>query len=640
MIPVSDEYKENIKKKVREIDGFVELIIDGGYFSAKKEQDATIKITSNNIASIVDLNTVSDIEPIMNKYASFEQDRFILDGSMILANKNNENINTGYISKNVGNTGSFEISSDAVSYMLLRTKKSKNITIYFEEGYATDFTVEVDAYYLSEKIVTYTYNITNNEKEIYTLYGNNIEDTIIANNISYEFKCILRVKVNVTGWSEQNRRVRIKHIFPGERILFKDKDLIEMNFVEQTSINNFEMPGNECNVLLNNYARKFNLLDNNSILNRLTKKSRLRLFTGLSINGNYEYIDLGSYEYASYKENDNKTITLYGIGIMQKEETTSVGLSSSSGNITVQEAYNLMGVKNLNDIYYNGNVEINRTNANNEREQMQAMAIFSGNFIKESKITNLLFLENELIIKKISLEPLDNIDLNIQLKQPKITKYNKTKYIKMKNYQIGTLDNTEKILVDNYHINTSNATANSSHYTYIYMNTTNPVDMSSIKVYMKNPEGTETQILDFEHHTSPNPWITIYNSYYVPYIGIDYFNIYEDGINIKVVGKEYSQSVVETIIENTNIDNGETVEYNNNYLVNPFDKQRVARYLFNNEMDYIFEIEFNGDPSLEAGDTITFETTDGNMLGIIEKIELKYNGGLNEIISGVCKNVL
>lgn len=624
MIQVSNAFKENIKKKVRQIGGFAEVIVNGGYFQANDAQGSSVYISSNDKAEITNLNSVSDISSAIYKYASLEPNRTLLDGSFILANEDYRNENTGYISETTNGSGSFEIGSSSTSIIFTRTKGAKSVTLYFEEGYATDFTVEISVIYSGFYTQTYTYTVTNNDKQTVTIGGDDIPDIIVQNDMEQAYLCITGVTVNVTAWSTPNRRVRIRQINAGETLLFENRDLIEMNIDEQISLDNTDAPSNECNVLLNNYDRKFNLLDNDSVLNRLGKGSAIRPFIGVSTGGGIEYVDMCSYMYSSYTENQDKTITLYGAGTVESYSAMNNYLwTKGIPNGSVLTTLYNMGLEN-NDVTYNGTLPLQLTDTQNRREQLQAMAIYSGSYIKENRNFGYR-LQSILSLKKVLPTSLSTIPLTSQIKEPKVTKRNKIKTIKLSSSQLGNLINEEKTLVDNYTDIPVNGKIT------IVINSSSPIDVTSLKVYIDNVE--------IQEGTSYFPGYTIYNSNFYPIVEITNLTDEQNGV-IKIVGKEYNQARTETTITNENTANGETVEYNVNYLNNSYQRTRVAKYLFNNQRDYEFELNFNGDPSLETGDTITFETVDGDMIGVIESINTKFNGGLQATIKGVCNSVL
>ena len=630
MINVSNAFKENIKNNVRHLDGFVELIVGRvGYFRNDENYGSGIEASSDNDATEVtmgNINSVIDDKPIMYKYASLESNRLLLDGSFILPSKIYPNKNCGYIGDNVLGTGSLDIIAPSVSSAMLRFRNEKKITIYFEEGYATDFTINVDTNYYNSiegnYTKTYTYSITDNEKENIVIDFNDIEENITVNNKEYVYTTIMKINIEINSWSNENRRVRIRQINIGETLLLENRDIIEINVNEQTSLDNTDMPNNDFNVTLNNYDRRFYLLNSNSILNRLNTISTIHPFIGVSLNkGSIEYVNMGIYNFSSYEDNQNKTITLYGEGIKSSfEKKDNYLLLYGNSEQTASSVLSNMGV--LNNLNYNGVIELKRTNTENEREQLQSIAIFTSSYIKETR-TYVSSLSNKLSIEKLLSTPLEKITLKEQIKEPKITRENKIKVLKINSIQIGSLDQTEKTLLED--------TLNIQSSTIIKLSSTNPIDLSSLKIYLKDVQGNEILV------TSPTFDYFIENSYFMPRITIN--NL--DGSNyvgVKVLGKEYNQTNMQTIIGNE--ENGSELEYNNEYIFQSYHKSRIAKYVLNNQKDYYFRIEFNGDPSLEVGDAITFETVDGDMIGNIEKINLRYNGGLQETIEGVCNSVL
>lgn len=625
MINVSNSFKENIKRDVREIGGIVELVVSGGYYNASTDEDALIKISATNSAEITNLNSVTDSIPTTYKYARTDPNYTVLDGSFILANEDYTNKHTGYIG--ITTPTSLTIETERMAWMRVLTNGNKKITIYFDEGYATDFEVELYPYYTDGQVhEPYTYSFTNNALETITIDGSDIPDEIDVSGTTRQFYCISKIVITINEWSSSNLRPKIKQINFGETMLFENQDLIEMKMNEETSIDNINNPSNDCSIMLNNYDRKFNLINQDSVLNRLNKNSHIRTFVGVSLKGGMEYVDMGSYQYNSYTDNQDKTITLNGIGTLQSYEGKQnylwrKGIPNSSVLTTIA---NMLNGTN-NEVYYNGTLSLERTNTENEREQLQAIAIFSGSYIKENRDINAR-LENKISFQKRSDTIQLSIPLSIQTKEPKIIKKNKTKTVIIKTQNVGSLKAEDEVIFDDsVEIINGKATINIS--------STEPININSIKVYTKNTGNTETDITD--------DYCNIYNSYFTPRIEIHDLTR-EDIVGIKIVGRRYDSVSTEKSINNDNIIEGETIEYSNEYLINDYHKQRVSKYVFNREKtyEYEFEIEFNGDPSLEVGDVISLETVDGWMKGFVESIDMKYNGGLVEIIKGVCSNVL
>lgn len=630
MINVSSSFKENVKKDVRQVNEVVELMVDrAGYFRNTQydlDYRSQIEAYSDNSATEITknkLNSVIDKDPIMYKYASLEKDRLLLDGSFILPSEVYFNKNTGYVGNSLGGTGILQIVATDEIVPIYRFRNQNKITIYFEEGYATNFDVKIKCKYVNNKLrydKWYTYEIRNNELNHITIDFSSIEEELDIDNSVYYFLSIIELDIEINSWSEPYRRARIRQVNTGETILLEKNNIIEVNINEETSLYNIDMPNSDMSIMLNNYNRDFDLLDKDSVLNRLTRYTNIHTFIGVSINnGSFEYIDMGLYKYSSYKENQDKTITLYGEGIINEYETKWIRLGSDYQSVS----YNLSSIGiEPGDLEYDGYIKLSRTTATNLKEQLQAIAIFSSSYIKQIRGEYNNHFENRLTLNKILSKPLDKITLYEQIREPEIKKENKIKTVKMNTTTIGTLDTTEKVLYEDF-IENVETTSGSIR---IQMSFGTPVDYNSFKVYLIDNRGNETQLSEENYDVG--------SSYFSPNVSHYNSNLsnYE---KVKIVGKEYNYTKATSTIGN---ENG-IIEYNNEYLDDNFHKKRVSNYIINRQKDYRFRIEFNGDPSLEIGDAIQFETVDGWMIGNIEKLSIKYNGGLQETMEGICNVV-
>lgn len=641
MIQVSNAFKENINKKVREIDGIAELVVNGGYFQAKENELGGMNIEATNKAVITNLDSITDINSTYYRYASFENNYFILDGSLILPNKNYKNKNTGYISSSIGGTGTITITTNLV-LMLTRYEGIKNITIYFDDGYATDFSVEIDGYYEGQdsygqwfkKTITYTYNYTDNNKMVITTDESIIPSYVQENGVNYKYNCIQQVRIGVTNWNNSEQRIRIRQINVGETVLYYGNELIEIDVEEETSLDNTSVPNNECSIKISNIDNRYDITDKNSILNRLNKKSFLRMQIGVLIDGAVEYVDVGSYRYSSYTDNRDKTITLIGTGSVEDYSSEKQFLLEyGDPNVTTSEVFNSMlsASSGYNNVGYNGIVELNKSNFETKREQLQALAVFSSSIVKQNR--NIAYKTNKAIVSMIkkSDEIVKTISLDDQLSFPKIIKNNKIKKITINCQNKGNLRSDTKTFVDDVFQVTPYIMYDTQTYqANVYIKNTNSIDLSSIIVYKKDlGTGIETQVTNF----------VLYNSETYPRVQITDLTT-SDNVGIRVIGKEYDTTTSSFVYENTNIEDGEAIDMTNNLLTNEYHRRRIVNNIFNNEKDYEFEIQYNGDPSLEVGDTILIEVINGYMQGCVSTISTKYTGGLTQIIKGVCNNVL
>lgn len=644
MIQVSDKYKKAVKEQVRELDAFVEILVDAEYINATEESSTYPHIIANNQSEITNIESVSNDNSIYNKYFTLEssiEPYSRLDGTYILPNMNFDNERTGYIGA-WGQESEIEIEN-------LNSKK-RCITLYLEEVYkkinvtieAVYWRVASGSTYEYTTTETFEYDYTDNDKEIFT--SDSVPLSITKDGYNWTFHHVSYVKIKIIPWIRQgsinvwdlkSNRIRIKHIVMGESLLFKDKEIISINVNEETDIYNLEVPDNDCSVVLNNYDRKFNVTDKNNVLNRLGKETIIKPYYGLSIDGYYNYQLMGCYSYESFVDNNNLDTTIKGIGSIQYLESENAYLSNMMSGYDDDVKWFSRFIFNQmspyeNNINYNGKVPARMTNFDNKREQAQALALFSNSYVKQLRIANTETGRNYVMLDTIQNEVKDTIYLSQQLEQPKFQKIIPTKTININYSSLGSLGQDDiTIFEDNVipeiiTVEVDNLTVETYYRKTIYINSSSPIDANSIKVYVN---GTQTTRF-------------YYNEYSLYGIKME---ISFDDVETKqvlITGKQYeSKDVLETI-QNNSVSEGATLDLNSNYLINNSDRKRVCDYIFKNEKVYEFEVEILGDPSLEIGDLISLETIDGYKLAIIQSIEFSYTGGLTAILKGVCSNAI
>ena len=686
MITVDDNYKKLVKNSVREIDSFVEILVNGEYFNADTEETSVRPyILSDDADTLTKLETVADDNSIYIKYASLENNYMQLDGSFVLYDENFENDYTGFIGKyqsdatiNIVNPVDPVVKSGNYN----EKSSKRNITIYFDKLIINNsnkkpkIIITLEGLYQRfipqwnmpttgnrrtiKKEFVYTYDVEYTEKDL-ILTSDKLPLNIIEHDVEpyatsmyeWEFVCISNINIYVQGiktvgsyllWLLKCDRIRIKQINLGETVVYDNKDIIEIDVNEQTDIDNLETPNNNCSIIIDNYDRKFNVVDNNNIINKLTKESIIIPYYGIGENGYYNYQIMGNYEYNSFEDNNNMYTVINGIGSVEKLESENPYPSKENYDNNVEwfcsvifnqpSDRSVLDYRNINNINYNGKVNQLMTKFNNKREQAQALALFSNSFVKQLRIANPITHKNMIILSKIINNVCDTITLNQQLQQPKFKKIQKTKEININNDVKGTLKDEFTILYEDKIYPETNMIYGIGAYgvdiyyqTSIFINSDVPIDFynsNNIKVYVDNVE--------------TNNYIINEKSNYEADILVRFDNT--DIKAIKITGKSYDSKNILSNYKNPSIQNGSVLDISNNYLTNIADKNRFVKYVFDYEQTYEFEIEIMADPSLEVGDMVIIETVDGNKIGIIEMIEFKYNGGLTARIKGVCADVL
>ena len=628
MITTSNKFKEKIKNDVRELDAYVELLTNYKALGiGNTSLFNTRQVTTNNSAEITNIDTLVDESSLYNNYASFEKDYTLLDGSFILANRNYTNENTGFIG---------ESNQATISITGIR-EQVRNITLYFTDEYPTNIEIILTTEFMQNDTPydiiynTYTINYDNNTSNTITTNENVIPEHIEQNSDTYLFYGITSITININEWSNVDHRVRIKQINAGETVLYENLDIIEMNIHEQTNFDNLEVPINSFNIILNNYDKKINILEEGNIIHRINENSSFLPYIGVLVDGVYEYVSMGKYLYSSYSDNRDKTASFDCYGDAKRMENQDIilpewGLPSSQYLKTPTEI--TLNPSFLTDtVRYNNSFVGRLANFRSYKEQLQAVGIYAGSFIKQHRISQYLGSYYPITYEVLTDNYIDEVRLRRQLTIPTIKKKNKAKQIIVNSIMDGAISgNTITLVDDDFKTYRPNEITNANQIK-VYIETTTPIDITSVKLYVDNVETTIS-------YRGP---AYLLMSNFNPYLKIN--EITEGTHHIMVTATE-KNAIQRQYKVNNNIDAGEIIEYNNNFLNNNEQAKRVANYKFIYDRDYEFETEIMGDPTLEVGDTLKLETEAGYQLATIENLEIKYNGGLTEVVKGVSKSVL
>lgn len=640
MLTTSGAYKKAIKEPIREFKSQIEFFAkDSNYVYPNEYTLSSSNLTiSGDEAEISNTITMLDNKGYTYKYASLEQDYTQLDGSFILPNRDYDNKLTGYIGNINSSTFTLETTGRVVlgEYIGITDK----ITINFGEEYATDFDITIipikernsggTVYFLDEKTKHYT-----NNSNFITIDLPEVDESEIG--VGYKYVGCKKIMIKINNWSNDNRRVKIEKIYKGNVILFKDNEIVDIKLLEQTDIYNENLPSNDLNFTLNNYDKKFNLLDMNNLYNSMDENTYIVPTIGLNTENGYEYLTLGRYSFKNYENDKNMLVKINCIGAVEKLlDTDRQYITSTSQTIDSSTSWGASFLKIARiSGSVNKTIDLQKSNYNSYKEQVQAVGLIINRFIKQEKDLEKCFDglvgDNSLTYEMINTNNIIDIKEEQELSYPEIKKRDRIKYIKA-NYIKDLGLNMEG----------SNYKYTTIFDDYVYNTYYNPEQNrweNQIDIKSSTPHTTSTGYMKFYFN---NVLTTItfglsYNEYELSFTNASP----DEGEQVKIELVEYNNSNQFTIIQNNNIDNGETIEYNCNFLNNNSDIQAVANNIFALDKEYEFTLEILGDLSLEVGDIIYFETPYyENMYGIIQSIDTTYNGGLTQIIKGVCSNVL
>ena len=600
MIAISDDFKNAIKNKNREVKGYAEVLyshedIEGSLDSEGIGTDEAIIVSSEN--------EVLNGNRVVTNYASLEENYFKLDGSFILPSDPLllENTNTGYISDNIaGNYMNKKIRINNIT-----NNNVKNMTIYFKDNIPS--TVKIEIYYIID-------NETNKMTKSISENLNNI--------VHFEFdeiSSISYIDISFDNFQYTSRRIRISKIEFGMTNVYKDNELISFTTIEQISEFNVETPIDECDLIIDNYDNKFDIMNPTGMIRYLNENVQVTPYIGIMTEHNgIEYVPMGIYYLQNYTNNSDKTTTFHCEKNFKK-------LSTSSGifRTYVSEYYNTNPRKYFETLCDNYGIEnytfdvVTMNNIINDMyfplssklEQLNNFAIFTNSVIRNGR-------NNDVIIENIGTSLEDTLTLNEMKTIPEYNVKNILKSVIMNITDFNRKDSAGETLFNGA----------------INVNEENPFILKYDKplLIMREftPELTEEQ---FEEAEIIQPFY-FFNT-----------NKLEGQFNLNIsVSSELTRSTVPYTFSYN--DDGVEIEIDSvfyNYLtqyagLTPQTAiKNTADFIENNYKKYDIKIDYFGNPAYETNDVLKIETPYGYKTMRILKHSLTFNGALSGTIEGV-----
>ena len=574
MISVSNEFKKAIKKTERQIKGYVEVLYDLPDISLIEEQTNT-NITTNYTS----LNQIFNGMRVENLYGSL--DYLPLNGEYITMD-DGINQNAGLISDELGdNLGGKYI---AISFS---QRVINGMTLYFRTNIPEEFRIELSD---GSEI-----EIENNDKEMIQIIFDNPKTLRYANVVFLHMKY-------------RDRKIYVNEIDLGITQVYKDQDLIEFTVDEEVNKLVEEVPTNETNITLNNMRDLFNPLNPQGIVPYLTEKTLIKPYIGVfTENSGIEYVKMGEFYFDSYTNNSDLTTTLVGKNIIKQVETEILkddiefDLFNSVMNKNNFKIYML-----FNYDYKFDNLDFSTINSLNNINNKYLI-----NLLKEISFfnTTLFYADrnNKLNLRNIDLDIKDNLtktELIKDVEYKKIDKINTLMYLSPVQYSMNT---TGSRLVYEREITLETSPQ------IVLCESNIPNMMDSIT-----------------HVDGADSVSVISQGYYFTFIKIT--GTVGNTMTIRMASP---YDMLETIgtkkRSNKGANEKEVVINFQSKIVKDINSINTLNYTPSYEMKF----DYNGDPSLEAGDYINVQTPYGYKPLFIQKNRFKFDGGLGGSIEGV-----
>lgn len=618
---VSQSFKKAIKSSTREIKGYVEIITENYIDKNNYIVDGGSEI---DISDITSYSQISNNQRVVNKYASFEKDYFLLDGSFILPSLG-ENINSGYISNSI----SYEENEKHFNGELLNVEIRINSQISMIEGitlYFDDDIYPTDLYYYNngEKIEVH------NDSNVL-----NIFDTI---NFVDGYFSIYFERLN-----NPNRRLRIAEIDLGITNVYKKTDLINFTINESIDVLKEQMPINECDVVLNNTNYQFDSINPTGIAKYLDGAIVKPYIGVLTDDAGVEYCPCGLYYVDSWKSNSETTTTLFCSTIFKKmSDNYSYVSQISTGFMDADDYFNYMF-----QLFGISNYEV-KAFFDKKKDNCFICDTLRGKTTQLDNLRDVLILCNiigyvnrfgEIIIDKLSDNIVDEILLN-----------------QCKDIPIIEIQNINSKII----INEVTSNIESSDNSIVFQKTievTGEKNQTVIVDFGKNYSTTLASNGIAPDYLTTRPGLDFYFIQYNSDIlqDLEESNIQKGTSTITITknGEKVKDTIPTTFevggngntIEITNslfnatmqsyIDRGSATDGDGLGMLLSRAMKNTANFIKEQNHQYKIEIDYNGDPSLEAGNLINVETRYGMKKIRIQELTLNFNGALSGTIKGV-----
>lgn len=577
MINVSNEFKKAIKKPERQIKGYVEVLYD----LPSQSYTPTVHIQST-YSSLEDLSNGSRVK---NLYGSL--DYLPLNGSYLTMDEsNNENI--GYISDDIANEYRFGIFGSFM-YHFENPITIKGITVYTRTNIVTDYTIVTTKSDNTQLV----YRGSNSKEVIQYIYDSPVE----INDVYIMFN-------DVEDW---NKKIYVEYIDLGVSQVYKNQDLIEFTIDEEVNKLVEEVPINETNITLNNMSDLFNPLNPKGIVPYLSENTLIKPFIGvLTENSGIEYVKMGEFYFDSYTNDSDSTTTLTGKNIIKQ---------LGKEILKADNNYNLfkptMSKSDFQTFMANYNYEFNNLDYSTINNIENINNKYLINLLKDISFFNTTLFyadrDNKLNLKNINTLIKDNL----------------TKYELINDANYKKIDKINTLV----YTSPSEHSMNSTGSRLVYDRT---ITLETSPQYILCESNLANMMDSIVHADGADSVSVVSQGYYFEFIKLT--GTVGNTISIKMASPYDIVETIGTQTKTTKLSNEKEIVLNfNSKLVRNINNINTLNYTPSYEMRF----DYNGDPSLEAGDYINVETPYGYKPLFIQKNRFRFDGGLEGSIEGV-----
>jgi hypothetical protein len=636
MIKVSDDFNNSVSKTEREMKGYVEIL----YSNTGVKENSGVEKTPTPLyinQQTINVQNMLDDDRKGKNYAFLEQDYFKLDGTFLLPNNvEDKNPGIGYVTN-----GTFvedkTIQTTPFKFAVDTTQEIEGITIYFQNNMPLKLSIEIFSEDGTLSSFTEQDCTINDNGTVQLLFSKRKVDTLIfvVEDVLYP-----------------DRRIRIQEIDFGLSEIYENEDLISFKTIEQISRFSYEMPANECNVVIGDYEGKFDAINPKGIVKYLTDNVTVIPYVGvITENSGIEYCKLGHFWLDSYNLSSNQ-VTFNCKDIFNKLQDDDFNITLGQGAsvwLVLQDLSKTWGVPIKNKVGYNSKdyiydfADMRYKKINSKIDTLQKIATVCGNLFtsnREGEIEYISFKNNVAVGNSIQNNRLTQFEA-IKIQDP-IRDYKYTTYMI---FDVDTSNNEYDGVQERY-----NEIRQCNGLTTMYFQDENYC-YENYKCYLICDDYSKLEVVSSNCYVVDKNENMLYQSETqgpAPYMYVTFK--YNGKMQCKISGSKFYRI---TKTENTINCNatGTDVSINNDLYTGwtndpnisdmNFSYQHIVDYILENKSKYESSFEFNGNPAIECGDCIEVENKylDENNAPrydkiFVTKIQSEFKGSFKQSIEG------
>ena len=257
-----------------------------------RKTKAKVELTASNIsdvwitgmsvavsgeAAISNKDSVLDKTYDIDKIASLETDRFLLDGSYFLPVSTSDYTWWGDVlcdENGVWNTNPYLTITSG-----LGAPYTKYVTVIWgQEEYPLEWKIIING--------STTISLTNDDENIVPINLN-----------------VNTLKIEIVKWSKGYRRPKIQSVDFGITKIYSDNEIVNMTITEQCDYMGIEIPSNDCDITIDNIDNDFDLLNPSGYYTELTEGIPMIVKIGHITEDGIQYVQMGKFYLDEYKRN-------------------------------------------------------------------------------------------------------------------------------------------------------------------------------------------------------------------------------------------------------------------------------------------------------------------------------------------------